>query len=300
MTAICLDFIDHPSAWRNDTLGWKQTASNLLRNTSEQLGARGERWNRAVYNAVLAAHRAFAIDPDDPATTWRWSAYGPPRNANHEADAPNRLHLAICAVLLCLLVWRARSGGDRLMALYAASLVCGFGAFCFYLKWQPFMARLFLPLFVLAAPLASLIRPLWMQAALCLLLLDGARHPALDNWVRPLRGERGVFAVARNQQYFSDMTQWKEDWPAYWATAAQLTSSHCSTIAIDSSHFQLEYPLQALLRQTMPQVKFVHAGVHNSSAKYAQPDSAPPCAVVCLHCEGGDWRSGTFAVTYRR
>jgi hypothetical protein len=286
--------------WRNETLGWRQTLSNMLRNASEQLGARSEPWNQGVYDAVIGAHRHLGIDPADPATTWRWSAYAPPRNANHEADAPNRLHLAILGALFAVLLWRASRGRDRLLALYAASLIVAFVAFGAYLKWQPFTARLFLPLFVLGSPLASIVRPLWLQAALCLLLLDGARRPATENWVRPLRGPRSVFTVPRDQQYFSDMVQWKEDWPAYWATLEKLKTSNCSIVAIDSAHFQLEYPLEALLREANPRVQFVHTGVSNASARYPPPVAAPSCAVVCLHCEGGDWRAGSFTVTYPR
>ena len=148
-----------------------------------------------------------------------------------------------------------------MLALYALSLVVGFVAFCAYLKWQPFMARLFLAVVRFGAPLASMVRPLWLQAALCLLLLDGARRPATENWVRPLRGPRSVFTVPRDQQYFSDMVQWKEDWPAYWATVDELKKSNCGVVGIDSTHFQLEYPLEALLRDARPGVLFVHAGV---------------------------------------
>ena len=286
--------------WRNETLGWKQTLSNALRNASEQLGARSEAWNRRVYEAAIAAHRRLGIDPADPATTWRGSAYAPPRNANHEADAPNRLHLAILGALFCFLLWRAAHGRDRLLALYALSLVAGFVAFCAYLKWQPFMARLFLPLFVLAAPLASIVRPVWIQIALCVLLIDGARRPAIENWTRPLRGPRSVFTVPRDEQYFSDMVQWREDWPAYWATVDELKRTDCGVIGIDVSHFQLEYPLEALLRERKRGVRFMHVGVRNASARYAQPVNAMPCATVCLHCEGGDWRSGSFAVNFRK
>ena len=278
--------------WPNETLGWKQTLSNMLRNASEQLGARSEAWNRGVYDTVIGVHRRLGIDQADPATTWRWSAYAPPRNANHEADAPNRVHLAILVALFGVLLFRASRGRDRLIALYALSLVVGFVAFCAYLKWQPFMARLFLPLFVLSAPLASIVRPLWLQAALCLLLLDGARRPATENWVRPVRGPRSVLSVPRDRQYFSDMVQWKEDWPAYWATFEKLKTSNCNVVGIDSSHFQLEYPLEALLREAKLGVLFVHTGVTNTSARYPQPAKAPPCAVVCLHCEGGDCASG--------
>ncbi len=268
--------------WRNETLGWRQTLSNALRNASEQIGARSQSWNLDVYAAVVAIHRRLGIPPDDPATTWPGAVYAPPVNANHEANAPNRLHSAILCALFAVLLWRAARGHSRLAALYAAALAAAFLAFCAYLKWQPFMARLLLPLFVLAAPLAAYVRPLWLQAALCLLLLDAARLPAIENWVRPLRGPRSVFVVPRDEQYFSDMLQWRDGWPAYRAMVDELKRSPCEIVAVDISQFQLEYPLEALVREAKPRMRFVHANVHNSSAKYAQPVEAAPCAELRL------------------
>jgi Dolichyl-phosphate-mannose-protein mannosyltransferase len=287
-------FGDQRFRWPNETFGWKPTASNALRNLSEQLGARSDAWNRRVYNFVLAAHRLLGIDPNDPATTWPWTHFAPPRNANHEADAPNRLHLAILLAMACLLAWRAIRGRDRERAVYAFSLVLGFLAFCAYLKWQPFMARLFLPLFVLGAPLVSTVRPLWIQAALCILLLDSARHPALDNWVRPLRGPHSVLTTPRDVQYFADMTQWRDDWPAYATSAGEIEKSGCGVVGIDIANFQLEYPLQALLRQRNPRIQFEHTGVENASNRYRQPVSSAACAVVCLHCAGDEHRLSLY------
>src|SRR5207302_9532628 len=37
--------------WRNEHLGWKPTISNVLRNTSDQLGMRSDKWNQAVYTS---------------------------------------------------------------------------------------------------------------------------------------------------------------------------------------------------------------------------------------------------------
>src|SRR5581483_6808486 len=190
--------------WRNETFGWKQTVSNVMRNASEQLGARSERWNTGVYDAVVSLHQRLGIDPNDAATTWRWSKYTPPKNANHEADAPNRVHLAFLLAIGCVLAWRAWHGRDLERAMYFAALLLGFVAFCAYLKWQPFMARLFIPLFVAGAPLAGIlgeIRPTIaaavVQIAACLVLLDTARRPAFQNWVRPLEGPASVFRVPR-------------------------------------------------------------------------------------------------------
>jgi 4-amino-4-deoxy-L-arabinose transferase-like glycosyltransferase len=52
--------------WRNETFGWKETASNMLRNFSEQLGARSAKWNEGVYHFVLQAHQRLGIDVNDP------------------------------------------------------------------------------------------------------------------------------------------------------------------------------------------------------------------------------------------
>ena len=287
--------------WRNETYGWKQTVSNMLRHAAEQLGGRSSRWNQGVYDFVLAAHRDLGIDVNDPATTTRWSVYEAPRNANHETNAPNRWHLLLLAVVACILAWRALRARDRRRAVYALALVCGFVAFCAYLKWAPFVARYQLPLFVLGAPLAAVVeefgwrwlRPLWIQLAICLFLLSGARLPAIENWVRPLRGPRSVLRVSRDNQYFADMTHW-ENRASYFAAASALEGSACKTIGIDIHNLQLEYPLQALVREARPDAQFVHTGVDNVSRRYAPSVAAVACAIACLDCLGDDARLNLY------
>jgi 4-amino-4-deoxy-L-arabinose transferase-like glycosyltransferase len=287
--------------WRNETYGWKQTVSNMLRHAAEQLGGRSSRWNQGVYDFVLAAHRDLGIDVNDPATTTRWSVYEAPRNANHETNAPNRWHLLLLAVVACILAWRALRARDRRRAVYALALVCGFVVFCAYLKWAPFVARYQLPLFVLGAPLAAVVeefgwrwlRPLWIQLAICLFLLSGARLPAIENWVRPLRGPRSVLRVSRDIQYFADMTHW-ENRASYFAAASALEGSACRTIGIDIHNLQLEYPLQALVREARPDAQFVHTGIDNVSRRYAPSVAAAPCAVACLDCLGDDARLNLY------
>ncbi len=277
--------------WRNDTLGWKPAVSNILRNTAEQLGTRSDTWNQAVYNAVASAHQRLGIDVNDPGTTWRWTAFAAPRNSNHEADAPSRLHLVLLILAACILAWRR----DRQRTLYALSVVCAFIAFCTYLKWQPFMARMFLPLFVVGAPLTSIFAELvipgalLLRSALCLLLLDSAKHPLFDNWVRPLRGPRSIFHVPRSEQYFSDMVQWHNA-DTYRKTAKFVASTGCKTIGIDIADNHLEYPLQVLLSGA----RFIHTGVQNASARYAQPVKTSACAVICLDCLGDEKRLALY------
>ena len=271
--------------WRNQHFGWKPTVSNALRHLSEQLGARSSRWNQAVYGAVVRAHAALGIDPQDPGATWPGSRYSPPLNANHEANANNRWHLAWLAAAV---VFAATSGRRRWM-VYSAGLAGAFLLFCFYLKWQPFLSRLELPLFVLAAPLAGMLleslRPAWLAVPVCLFLLSNARLPLLENWTRPLRGPHSLWVAARDDAYFNDMGQWNNR--ASYLRAVELTArSGCDTVGLDISENQIEYPFQALLRRARPRVRFMHAGVENASARYYPPRPARPCAVLCLDCAG--------------
>ncbi len=237
-------FADSSFRWRNETLGWKPAVSNVLRNLSEQLGGRSETMNHRVYDAVLKIHYMLGIDPQDPSTTWKWTQYGPPRNANHEADANNRWHLLLMAAA-GLAAALCRRGS---WLIYGAGLAAAFLAFCFYLKWQPFFSRLELPLFVLGAPLiASLLtqlRPPILALAVSLFLLDGTRHPLLDNWTRPLRGPRAT----RDLAYFNDLTQFHNR-EFVLGEVDRVASNGCELVGVDINQSQLEYPLQALLRE---------------------------------------------------
>ena len=269
--------------WQNETFGWRQTTSNVARNISEQLGGRSEKWNQGVYDRVAAFHRTIGIGLNDPDTTWRWIEFRPPRNANHEADAPARWHLLLPVLLFW--IWGLRYPKT---ALYAASLAFGFLLFCAYLKWQPFMARLFLPLFVLSSPLIGLWVPpkLWLQVPLYLFLLNNARPSLFENWVRPLKGPRNIFVRPRDDQYFADMVQF-DDRAAYRPIVEQVVQSGCGVVGIDINDFQLEYPLMALLRERNPAVLFVHTSVRNPSARYQPPVTMHPCAIVCIRCGQG-------------
>jgi len=271
--------------WRNEHPGWKSTVSNALRHLSEQLGARDPHWNQRVYDAVVRAHHALGLDPEDPDTTWRGGHYNPPKNANHEADANSHWHLLLLAVAG---LW-ATIRRNRQWMLYAAGLAAAFLLFCFYLKWQEFMVRLELPLFVLGAPLAAYllraIRPAILPILVCLFLVDGARRPATENWTRPLKGPLSLWITARDNNYFSDMVQW-DNRITYLEVVERTARSGCTRIGLDISQNQLEYPFQALLRERNPQVRFEHTGVENASARYYAAQRMQPCVVLCPDCEG--------------
>jgi hypothetical protein len=270
--------------WRNDLLGWKPLVSNALRNLSDQLGMRSERWNQGVYRFVVAAHKKLHIDWNDRATTWPWAEFTPPVNTNHEANAPNRWQL----LLLALAVLVALRRGNAPWLWYTAALTFGFLAFCEYLKWQPFLARLFLPLLIASAPLIGAAFGRWrapFAILLALFLLNNARPSLFENWVRPWSGPRSVLHSNRDREYFADLSSWNNA-PSYFGAISLLDHSGCGVVGIDISNLTLEYPLQALLRERNPEVRFLHTGVTNLTRRYAPPVDAAPCAVVCMDCAG--------------
>ena len=286
-------FGDERFHWQNETFGWRQTLSNVIRHSTEQVAFRNPEWNQKLYDWAVAAHRAIGAHVDDPATTWTWSKYEPPRNANHETNTPNRwqvpLFLACFAALCFRREWRP-------MLLYAGALIGGFALFCFYLKWQPFMARMFLPLYVLASVIAGVmvekIRPSAIPILLCLFLLNNARPYLFENWIRPLKGERSLLRTSRAANYFSDMTQWN-DREFYTEAVDAAAQIDCGLWGIDTNIYQLEYPFEALLKERNPQTRFVHTAVAGPSAKYA--DAEKPCAVLCLNCAGDVKRAQLYS-----
>jgi hypothetical protein len=134
------------------------------------------------------------------------------------------------------------------------------------------MARLLLPLFMLAAPLGGMlleaIRPAALSVVPCLFLVSLARLPALENWTRPLQGPASLFRTTRQDNYFRDMVQWNNK--AQYLEAVERAAG-CDTVTIDIRRNQIEYPIQALLRERNPRVRFQHDG--------------PACAAVCIDCD---------------
>jgi hypothetical protein len=90
------------------------------------------------------------------------------------------------------------------------------------------------------------------------------------------------------------MVQWN-DRADYLAALAALEGTACETVGIDITNLQLEYPLQALLREARPGAQFVHTGVTNVSRRFAPSAAAAPCAIACLDCQGDDARLRLYA-----
>jgi len=129
------------------------------------------------------------------------------------------------------------------------------------------------------------VRPAFVSLLVCLFFLDMARLPVEENWTRPLRGPHNLFAISRTSAYFLDMPIADAE-ASYRAAVEAAMRSGCRTVGLDIGGNQLEYPFQALFRQRDPSGRFVHAGVANSTVRYAPPNQPEPCAVFSLTGHG--------------
>jgi hypothetical protein len=270
--------------YSNERIGAGALASNVMRNAALQLTFRAA-WNEQIYDAVIQAHAALGLDPNDPVTTWDTTEYGPAFVSNHEGVAANVRHTLLLGLAVLWLLWRRKLD---LTAGLAVGAALAFLLFCLLLKWQPWHARMHLPLYVAVCPVlavwAAKALPRWLAVLALVWLVFNIRPAILHNALRPLGTERSVLTTPRYQQFFVDLP-WFAD--AYPLGARLLARSGCRRIGLDVSILQHEYPLVARILELAPETQFRHVGVTNSSAKYEERAAfAKPCAVVCFACNG--------------
>ncbi len=234
------DAFGHPLGRSADGTGYRLTnevhtpaaiISNIVRNIAQHTPLPGE-WGRPANEAqerwISGLHRVLGIDPSDPRTTTpdnrifdvRW-------RIGLDGCAPSPVHL-ILAVLAPIGLWRglrrvvdppwrgrrpcpttssrANPEGDGpALALYAAS-VGAFLVFCFVLKWQPWHARLHIPMFILFAPVCGFVMARAPGGPLKGIIVFGAVFLAtlaiLYNTSKPLVGEYSLLRTTRGAMRF--------------------------------------------------------------------------------------------------
>lgn len=279
----------------NDRMDAGVVFSNVARNaalhfTSVPGVVRVTRW----------AHRVLGLDPDDPATTWTGTLF---RHMDgyctmKETCAPSPWHAFL---LLAALPFAVRRGGRT--AWYAAGLAGMFLLFCAALRWQPWHARMHVTILMAGSALIGLLaeRRRWALALAAGLTL-AAQPYIYRGHDRPLLGRASILLEDRDSQYFSDNRDQEED---YRRAAAAVVESGCTEIGIENSYDAteppprrppLEYPVMAITRAARPEARFIHVGVDDPSARFAENQAfARPCVVVCLACGGDAAKSAQLA-----
>jgi hypothetical protein len=281
--------------------------SNLARNLALHLSLPSENWNRFLEGGVESFHRAFGVGVNDPRSTWRGAEFHVPAGLSgtsrpdseealfamfHDGRAGNPIHLVLLAAAWVVLLARRELRERRSVRAYLAAATAGVLLFCLVLRWQPWNARLQLPMFLLAAPLAAIAlvddrRPGWARRG-CLALLALALPWTLINATRPMLGPSSVLATPRLRQYFAEVPGAAGP---FLRAAGAAGGDGCRQIGLKIRADDPEYLLWvALDAEGSGSSRLQHVGVGNrTDTLSARPPFSrfAPCAAIAFTAEGG-------------
>jgi hypothetical protein len=260
-------------AYQNEVHSPAAIASNVVRNVAVH-AAGLPRGRGVVVGVVQRFHQLIRWDINDRRTTFahtRFRFLGP---ALHEDTAGNPLHVLLGGLAIVICLWSA-PGGSR-NRIYAVCVCTGLLLFCAFLKWQPWISRLQLPLFVAATPIMGVAFSLTglrrSSLAVGIVLLVVGVLPATRNATRPLLSmHSSILFRDRTAQYFEESADWQGP---YVAAAAELSTTPSARVGVVCGGNSWEYPLRILVREAAPNVQFEYIEVRNSS-RHALLGSSP-------------------------
>jgi hypothetical protein len=238
--------------------------------------------NAMAERVVQQMHGWIGIDPADPDTTWGSEAFTARAVglAFEENFASNPLHLVLLLATVTIVFISARRLPGA-FTWYALALSAAIVVFSALLRWQPWNTRLELPLFVLGASLVATVVDRGaprLSLPLAVLLLAGMLPWVVYNQARPLLGPRSILAVSRADQYFTNQP-WSRQ--PYREAIGFLVGSQCGRVGLLPGEWW-EYPLWALLREGLTDVRIESVGVRNVTAPLPRVGHSndPPCALL--------------------
>jgi hypothetical protein len=261
---------EHAGQYENEVHSPQAFASNLIRNIA--VHGYGNRFfiGDFIYASVNAFHRLIGWNVNDPRDTITGSTFAI-GSILGEDTASNPVHLLLIAVafIVCL-----RSAARRPIRIYALCVASGFAIFCLLLKWQPWISRLQLPWFVIAAPLCAIAlsapRLAKLQLPLAAILLAYAAFLVARNPNHRLAPVSAALLRDRTSLYFYCIPQMES---SFRQAAAEIGAFPSPRIGLISGEAGQEYPLRLLIRRVSPAAQFSQLEVQNNSVKLQPPAS---------------------------
>ncbi len=221
-----------------------------------------------VEKVITILHGILGIDVNDPLiTSAKETRFYVPGISFNEDNAGNPLHLVIILISSGLLFINGRLQQHRRLFFYWLTVTGTFLLFCQLLTWSSARCRLHLPIFILFAALVGVVLGNSLNrrvvSVLTVLLVVLSFQWVFNNQVRPLMGEKTIFATPREAQYFTTQPVLAT---IYANTAKEINAQSCSQVGMVFENISFEYPHWILTDAPRRDLKFQHVGVTNESA----------------------------------
>jgi len=283
----------------NTTFTPQALVSNAVRGATVQLGTPDPNLNHLMERAVAKLHSGVLhIGLNDPSTTWPGATFQINSLSFDEDYAGDPLQALLAIAAIVLAIGMAFRRGPPLLLMYALGLVFAYLTFAAYLKWQPWHARLELPLLVVSAPLvgavAARVSSARVTAALGAVLLIASIPWVIDNQTRPtvgfalprvinlqpryLQAGETIFNTPRIDLYFAKRPSLEKP---YGEVVAEAARQNCEEIALWSGSDDWEYPLWMFANTTGNRIRIDDVLVNNESVS-ARQFGSQPCLLVAL------------------
>ena len=258
-------------------------AANLIRNLALYSSTPFAPVTSALNHLAQGGFDLLGQPPQDPASVWLNTAFGPSDNAKIQNGDGFGGIITVLPPLLAAVFFLIKFKWKSPLALYPVLVFAGFALFSGYLKWQPWHQRLHLPYFILAAPFAGMVLG-WVWNRWCVLgaaLLLSA-NSLLVLWYNPsfpihLLSDEPF--KTREERYFC----WRPDlYPCTAELARDLVASGVTNVLLKIGSDTWEYPLWVCLKNRGFQGTIQHAFVDDESAALGSPNlDLPGTAILC-------------------
>jgi hypothetical protein len=269
------------SLYTNQSHSFGDLATNVIRNVTLHLGLPSDSWNAYLQQESYALHKALDLDPNKDSITWKRMPYKVVYLPGSENNAGALFHFLL-SLIVPFWAWRAvRDEPDRqrkwVVRAWTVVPLIGFVLFCAVFRWQPWHARLHIPIFGLMSPLAGLCfaksrSGKWFGIAFILAAFAWF-IPSMPNVTRPLWGKHNIFTTPRVDQRFSVRRQWIAGSKLMVEVAKAIDAKQ---IGFHMGHNEYQHPLMQMLREELgDEVSFVNVNskaVSNPEGTQYMPD----------------------------